>query len=183
MNVRFEVVDHFHELFLTDSKISQNSCPFFPVLSNIIKYRLGKILYHVFGLCLTLPEVLFHLHWAVFIIRKRSHIWIFHKSSLIWNMRSRIILVLNNFNIVANVRATSIQRWTWTTDILIVELSITRYLSSLERIVNASWAADRAWEPFVQLLIQSVLSLKKFGDKHMLRIDNLHHLISKAQIT
>jgi len=62
MDVSFEVVDHFQELVLTDSQVSQNSGPFFSIFPDVIEYCLGKVLDHVLSLSLTLSQIVFHHH-------------------------------------------------------------------------------------------------------------------------
>ena len=72
MDASFEVVDHLHELFLTNSQVSEHSDPFFPVLPNVVEDGLCEVLDHVLGFGLAPSEVVFHHNGAVFLIRERT---------------------------------------------------------------------------------------------------------------
>lgn len=160
MNVSFQVVDHFHEFLLANTKISQNPDTLISIFTYVPENCLRKILYHVFCLCLPFPKAWFHQHWTVLFIRNRAHIRVLHKSTFVWNMRNRITFCLDYFDIVSHVRTTSLNWRTRSTEILIVKLSITWYLSSLQRIINASWATNWTWEALVEFLVESILSLE-----------------------
>lgn len=98
-----QIIKYFHKLLIANPQVPQDSRPFFSIFSDIAENGFGKVLHHIFSLCLLLLETRFDFpHLTIRLRFKDRTVRLVLEVNIVLHLflRKNALILLDDFDII-----------------------------------------------------------------------------------